>query len=213
MRYPRSRGYCLPRCRRPRRSVAPRKPPGRRAVSSRLTRLLPSQALFVEPTTIPSLRHTVCMCHCPVPFKGGLLVTPTHRSVSVIHAHAFNIALLVVVAPPTARESQPKLWAPSERLRYNGSASALVSVTAPILPLEPPRGGGCHGAYCVCTCYSYRPCLHTRIPCCIQLSQGTMYGSTGTCGELCGIVGPFVSRVSVCCSSWCLHFLLFSLFS
>ena len=47
MRYPRSRGYCLPRCRRPRRSVAPRKPPGRRAVSS-LTRLLPSQALFVE---------------------------------------------------------------------------------------------------------------------------------------------------------------------
>ena len=35
----------------------------------------------------------------------------------------------------------------------------------------------CRGAYCVCTCYSYRPCVRTRIPCCIQLSQGTVYGS------------------------------------
>ena len=32
----------------------------------------------------------------------------------------------------------------------------------------------CRGAYCVCTCYSYRPCVRTRIPCCIQLSQGTV---------------------------------------
>ena len=42
----------------------------------------------------------------------------------------------------------------------------------------------CHGAYCVCTCYSYQPCLRTRIPCCFRLSQGTVYGNTGTCGEL-----------------------------
>ena len=44
----------------------------------------------------------------------------------------------------------------------------------------------CHGAYCVCTCYSYQPCLRTRLL--SVISQGTVYGNTGTCGELRGRV-------------------------
>ena len=33
------------------------------------------------------------------------------------------------------------------------------------------------GILCMYMLYSYRPCVRTRIPCCIQLSQGTVYGS------------------------------------
>ena len=39
---------------------------------------------------------------------GRSLFALTSENVSVFHAHAFNIALLLAVAPPTAQEAQTK---------------------------------------------------------------------------------------------------------
>ena len=41
----------------------------------------------------------------------GAYLSTTFENVSVLHAHVFNIALLLAVAPPTAQEAQTKLGA------------------------------------------------------------------------------------------------------
>ena len=66
----------------------------------------------------------------------------TFENVSVSHAHAFNIALLLAVDPPHRSRGSDKTGRPdpSGRLLYNGFASALVSATAPQISPSPEGG-------------------------------------------------------------------------
>ena len=107
--------------------------------------ILVTQPLIIPPShpsapsrgTTRTTRPVAAPHACHAGIDQGLPATPTHRSVS---RPCFLILPYSLRLPPQPPKSLSRNRAPSERLLYNGFASALVSVTAPTPSPEPPGG-------------------------------------------------------------------------
>jgi hypothetical protein len=71
-----------------------------------------------------------CILHVHIQLEGAYLAL-TSENVSVFHAHAFNIALLLAVAPPTAQYIFRREFSVRASLRATAVAGATQREPAP----------------------------------------------------------------------------------